>query len=291
MGDCHPATCYLLPNSNFQHPISNSRLKLPTPMDEHKQAIQAQFGATAAAYVASPSHANGDDLRQIATLAAALPRREMALDVATGGGHTARILAPHFVLVVASDLTGPMLRAAGEALAGWGAANVALLQSDAEALACADGSFDLVTCRIAPHHFPDPARFVREVARVLRPGGRFILEDSCAPEDAACAAWLDKIERTRDATHGRTLSARAWGDLVAAAGLTQRGQTIYPRRHLLDAWLDRAQTPAERRAAIHAAAAAASPAIRAALAIEIDEEGRVLGFTDEKVLLWADRVA
>src|ERR1700736_2247621 len=78
---------------------------------DHKERIQAQFGASAQGYVDSVTHASGDDLEQIVAWAEGGPDRT-ALDVATGGGHTALAIAPLFGSVGASDLTEAMLRSA-----------------------------------------------------------------------------------------------------------------------------------------------------------------------------------
>ena len=58
-----------------------------------------------------------------------------------------------------------------------GAANVTFQVADAEALPFPDADFEIVTTRIAPHHFPNPQQYVREVARVLKPSGLFMLDD------------------------------------------------------------------------------------------------------------------
>src|SRR5262249_17482018 len=146
-------------------------------------------GAAADAYVASATHVGGDDLDQLVAWAEGGPEK-IALDVATGAGHTALALAPHYGRVVASDLTDRMLETAAAFLGAQGARNVEFRRADAEDLPFADASFDLVSCRIAPHHFDDVAKFVGEAARVLRPGGIFLLEDSVAPPDPEAADFL-----------------------------------------------------------------------------------------------------
>src|SRR6266545_7095190 len=144
--------------------------------DSIKRLVQDQFGATAQSYVTSQSHAHGDDLQRMIELAR--PRGdERMLDIATGGGHTALAFAPHVREVVASDLTPRMLAAAEAFIRGQGVTNVLFEPADAEELPFADASFDIVTARIAPHHFPNPRRFVHQAVRVLRPGGLFLLDD------------------------------------------------------------------------------------------------------------------
>ena len=257
-------------------------------MTDHRRRVQDQFGAAAAGYVASRGHAEGADLAQLAAWAGEEggPGRR-ALDVATGGGHTALALAPRYGLVVASDLTPRMLAEAAAAIRGRAAGNVAYAGAAAEQLPFRDAAFDLVTCRIAPHHFGDVARFVGEVARVLRPGGTFLLEDSLAPEDPALDDWLNRAEALRDPTHVRSLSARRWRDLLEGAGLTVEAEAIFPKTHPFADWLARARVPDERRAALAAAFRDAPPAARARFAIIIGADGGVASYTDEKILLKA----
>src|SRR5437879_4560489 len=180
--------------------------------------VQAQFGAAAEAYVACPGFATGDDLAQLVAWGRARrPRR--VLDVATGGGHTALAFTRVAGHVTACDLTEPMLAAARGLVRDRGAA-AAFVAGDAVTLPFRDGAFDVVTCRIAPHHFPDVAGAVREVRRVLRPGGSFLVQDILGHDDAEAAAFITEVERRRDPTHIRAYRAVEWKAFLRAAGLT-----------------------------------------------------------------------
>ncbi len=143
--------------------------------------VQQKFGAAAADYAASAVHAKGASLARLVELVAPQPDWRV-LDVATGAGHTAIALAPHVAHVVASDITDEMLAQAGKMAADKGLANLETARADAGALPFADQSFDLVTCRLAAHHFPDPAAFVGEAWRVLKPGGTLALVDNIRPD-------------------------------------------------------------------------------------------------------------
>ena len=62
----------------------------------------------------------------------------------------------------------------------------------------AAASLDLITCRVAAHHFGDFAAALDEARRALRPGGSLVMADSIAPEDDAVADWMNDIEFRRD---------------------------------------------------------------------------------------------
>lgn len=253
---------------------------------DHKARVREQFGNSAEAYVTSETHAGGDDLARLVEWAEGGPER-VALDVATGGGHTALALAPLFARVVASDLTPRMLESAAEHARQVGAQNVEFHTADAESLPFPNDSFDLVSCRIAPHHFADVGRFVAEVARVLRPGGVFLLEDSVAPEDSAASDFLNRIEKLRDETHVRTLSESEWREQIQGAGLNLEQAARFLKPHPLRAWLERARTSDAHRKELTRALGTASLTTRDALKIESDADGNVLSFSDEKLLMKA----
>src|SRR5688572_28733626 len=196
----------------------------PDVVSEQTRRVQEQFGAIAAAYVTSPGHAAGEDLDRLVAWGRALaPAR--VLDVATGGGHTALALAGVARHVTAYDVTEPMLRAARGLLRERGAA-AALVAGDVEALPFQDGAFDLVTCRIAAHHFASVPAAVREVRRVLRPGGSFLLQDILGHDDAEAAAFVTEVERRRDPSHVRAYRAAEWKAFLRASGLTTMDSAI-----------------------------------------------------------------
>ena len=120
-----------------------------------------------------------------------------------------------------------------------GATNVETKWADAHALPFPDATFDIVTCRIAPHHFDDLDASLVEVARVLKPGGRYVLEDSVAPDDADAARFLHEVEVARDSTHLRTLTAVQWVTALERAGLTVEHSEFFRKRRGFESWLTR----------------------------------------------------
>ncbi len=222
-------------------------LNKPEPIAK-KQAAQDRFGRYAAGYVTSETHAAGADLDLLVEMAEPQSAWVM-LDIATGGGHTALKFAPLVKRVVATDLTPQMLAKAQEFIASQGVRNIEFKPADAENLPFEAKTFDLVTCRIAPHHFPDVPQFIRESCRVLQPGGILLVQDHVLPEDAESARYIDNFERLRDPSHNRAYSQAEWIGLFEAAGLSVTRSAEVIKRHILLDWAKRqgcaAQTIAE----------------------------------------------
>src|SRR5262245_14047887 len=240
-----------------------------------KNLVQAQFGAAAQNYVTSAVHARGDDLQRLVELAQ-LRGDERALDIATGGGHTALAFAPHVREVVATDLTPDMLATAERFIRGQGATNVRFERADAEELPFPDASFDVVTTRIAPHHFPHPKRYVEQVARVLRPGGRFLLDDNMPPEDAELDAFMNRFDQWRDPSHVRAYPVSTWRAWIEGAGLAVEHVEPLTRKHIgsFDEWTARIRMPEAERAALEAWLIAAPERCREAFDVVV-EDGHV----------------
>lgn len=206
------------------------------------RGVRDQFGPSAQAYVTSERHARGPDLARLVELAA--PRGdEVFLDIATGAGHTLRAFSPRVGFPLGLDATEEMLHAAREIVAD---PRARFIQADVAMLPFRDASIDLVACRVAAHHFADVRRAFAEIARVLRPGGSFLLVENHAPDDPTLDAFLNTLERTRDATHVREHRLAEWQALVRGAGLSCEIADRYETRIEVGEWLARSRTPPDR---------------------------------------------
>jgi ubiquinone/menaquinone biosynthesis C-methylase UbiE len=209
--------------------------------------VRSQFGAAAQSYVTSTSHAKGDDLQRLLQLAAPAGTERM-LDVATGGGHTALAFAPLVAVVTAIDLTPKMLDAASKFVAERGATNISFAVADAENMPFGDATFELVTARIAPHHFADPKAFIRESARVLVPGGLFLLDDNMAPEDDELDAFMNRFEQWRDPSHVRAYRPSEWRAWMQESGLRVIAEDpLSFKRYGFAEWTERMHMPPSNR--------------------------------------------
>lgn len=196
--------------------------------EQTKATVRREFGANAAAYVTSATHARGASLERLLALINPQPDW-MVLDIATGAGHTAFLFAPHVRQVWATDITPEMLDQVRQHAPARGFSNLVIELADAEKLPYADSAFDLVTCRIAPHHFDAPGMFVREAQRVLKPGGQLAVVDNIVP-DGIAGDYVNAFEKLRDPSHVRCLSIEAWQALFAQHNLVvEHAETLYKR--------------------------------------------------------------
>ena len=198
------------------------------------KSVQAQFGPNAAKYATSTVHAKGASLVRLVELVR--PQNDCTmLDIATAAGHTAFVFAPHVAHVLATDVTPEMLDVAAKLAGEKGIANVDFELADAHALPFEDARFDLVTCRIAPHHFPDVAAFIAETSRVLKPGGLLAVVDNVVPAGEA-GAYVNAFEKLRDPSHGRCLTLDEWQAAFDAAGFTAIATETAPKRMTFAPW-------------------------------------------------------
>lgn len=172
------------------------------------------WSGRAEAYRGAADQREGDDLELLVSWA----EGRTALDVATGGGHTANRLRQKGFEVVTLD-PAPGMKAD--------------VIARAEEIPFADSSFDVVACRIAPHHFDDVRAAVSELARVSR--DLVLIEDTLYVDER-----VEEAERLRDPTHVRSYSEEEWRELLEEAGLRVEAVAVVEKRRPVDRWLARA---------------------------------------------------
>lgn len=195
----------------------------------------------AEAFRESPTHREGPDLDLLVEWCEPGPGVKV-LDVATGGGHVARRLREEGCTVVTVD-PAPGMKAD--------------VVAPADHLPFEDGSFDVVTCRIAPHHFPDIRAAVQEMARV---SNRLLV----VGDNVYRGEEVEEAERLRDPTHVRCYSEDEWKDFVTEAGFEAEQVEHFDRRQSFAAWLERVETTPD-----------AAARIRQLLGGDVDDEGMV----------------
>jgi ubiquinone/menaquinone biosynthesis C-methylase UbiE/glutathione S-transferase len=246
-------------------------------LDDIQLASHDQFSERADQYGKSHILADVSDVEKAVTELKMRPGSK-ALDVATGNGHTAIYLATHGFSVTACDLSAAMLKETARLAAEKGV-SIDLHEHAAEQLPYADGTFHLVTCRVAAHHFSSPESFIRETSRVLKTYGYLVLIDGTVPDDQVDAyEWMNTVERLRDPSHARFITPNVWRKWCVEAGLTvTRCQVEAFKQPDLTWYFNVANTPPENRKKVLEMLAKAPSSVRELFKIG-QEDGKIVWY-------------
>lgn len=249
-------------------------------MRTHEQTVQGQFDPRAHAYAQSAVHSAGPDLDRARSLVAGTVGGQ-ALDIGCGGGHLSLALAPHVGRMVALDPSPGMLAAVSQAAAARGLSQIDTHPGKAESLPFPDAAFSLVCTRYSAHHWTRLAAAIREMGRVLAPGGHALVIDTLGHEDPLVDTFLQSIELLRDPSHVRNRSTTEWRALLRSAQMIELEHADWPTRLEFASWVARMETPADRVAVIRSLQEGAPREVREALQIEPDGS-----FTIRTGLFW-----
>jgi ubiquinone/menaquinone biosynthesis C-methylase UbiE len=237
-----------------------------------QQAVVAQqFGNTASAYLTSSVHAQGADLAALRDIAAALDKAPVVLDLGCGAGHASFAVAPAAASVAAFDLSAQMLDVVAGAARERGLDNIATRQGDVGQLPFEDASFCMVVTRFSAHHWLDVPAALREVKRVLKPRGLFVIIDITAPESPLHDTTLQAVELLRDGSHVRDYRPSEWNAMLRDAGFRCERAGDWKLEMKFDEWTARMRTPAERVTAIRSLLASAPEETRHYFAVQADD--------------------
>ncbi|PTY04458.1 hypothetical protein DB346_03210 [Verrucomicrobia bacterium LW23] len=218
----------------------------PKPLDELHRAASADHAHGEAGEAAQFLADTSDIMSALAPLK--MRTGVKALDVACGTGNTAVYVAKQGLLVTACDISQEMLDETKKFAAHEGV-KLELQKHGADQMPYADGSFHLVTCRMAPRYFQNPQHFVMEAARVLRMYGYLIVIDASVMDDHPEAeAWMQEVEALRDPHHQRFIKPRTWEKWAAECNLrTVKSEMASIKMPDLNAYMNAANTPRENR--------------------------------------------
>lgn len=239
-----------------------------------KQSARDRFGRRSDAYSKSGILSNKDHLNLIIDLASP-EESDSVLDIATGNGFLAFEFAEKVSRVIGCDMTEDMLDIAESIRKERKLDNVAFEVMDAESLRFEDGSFDIVSCRFAFHHFTNPKKVISEMVRVCRNGGKIVLVDGLSSEDPVKSEYHNRIEQIRDPSHVRLYSRSELIGMLQDAGLRVTHAREWDADFYFDEWIAIAD-PGEEIA----------EQVRSMMinSIEDDKTGLNVRFKDDKML-------
>jgi ubiquinone/menaquinone biosynthesis C-methylase UbiE len=255
-------------------------------MSDSKRVIRDRFGSSAANYTASQIHAQGEDLGWLID-AHALRGDEWVLDVGTGTGNAAFAFSSYVGMVEGIDITPAMLAQAEMTAEERKLTNVHFSVGDVEDIPRDDNTYDIVVSRWCAHHYGNIRLAVSEIARVLKPGGVFLLIDSIVPHNARLDTFVNTLEMLRDNGHVRNYSIHEWLEFTEIVGM--HGEVLYEWLLRLDgdSWVERIKTPPVHIATIKALLADADSETRAAINITDESHPAGWGFDLPSMLMKA----
>jgi ubiquinone/menaquinone biosynthesis C-methylase UbiE len=181
--------------------------------------------------------------REILPLLAGVKPFHRVLDIACGPGFVALEFAKHARKVVGVDLTAEMLKKARALAQQESLQNVAFRRADVNHLPFSDATFDLVVTRASFHHFPEPERVLKEMARVIKPNGRILISDNTSKNDPEKSRLQNLIEKLRDPSHVEMLPLRKWRELFKNVSLRVVKEKRLVQRRSAEDWMALTQTP------------------------------------------------
>ncbi|MBU4221808.1 MAG: methyltransferase domain-containing protein [Euryarchaeota archaeon] len=247
-----------------------------------KESAKIQFGKQAEAYAKGNIFVDVVHLSEVVKRSG-VEKNHRVLDIATGAGFLALEFAKSAETVLGCDLTLNMILKAREKEKTSGLENTGFLLSDVESLPFPDESFDIVSCRFAFHHFPNPEKALLEMIRVCR--DRLVLVDGVSSEDMEKSIFHNSIEKMRDPSHVRINALSEIEEMFNEAGADITDITHWEISQDFEEWMRRAGTDEKQQKIIEDLMLQSQDGDRTGL--QVTQEKGKIGFTYDTIILTA----
>lgn len=201
----------------------------------NQKEIKESFANQATQFSQNPILNNDEHLNVIVNMCS-IAEEDWVLDLGCGTGLLTQVIEEKTKRVVGLDLTREMLDEA-QLQSKKKDKSVLYILGDAEKLPFLDGQFDCVMTRLTIHHFPQPIKIVKELARVLKPNGRMIISDIISDRDPEKQKNHNKVEQLRDPSHVKFLNEEEILEVIQEAGLVIDGIKKWDTKRELDEWM------------------------------------------------------
>jgi ubiquinone/menaquinone biosynthesis C-methylase UbiE len=281
----HNSTAHLDALTAPRQPATIAPSTVPWANGQNAAAIVKHYQRVAAAGFAATIGER--ELRELVRFAN--PRGiEQVLDVATGSGAVALAFAPHVESVLGIDLSPAMLERAETERAARGINNVRFSLGQIGVAPLPENSFDIITTHDLLHYVADLPALFALFARLLRPGGRVVLDELVGSDDPVKRATLDAIMSRRDPGIVEVLGAAEVEGSLRASGLRIARSERYALPRDLDEWLSRTGADEGTRGAVWGMVEAGLDADAAGLNARRGRDGGI-AFTETRLRILAER--
>lgn len=202
---------------------------MTTSDPQHQELIKNQFAHAAEVFAERSS--GRFDVLNVVDFSQVQPGQSV-IEVGGGTGNFVSLFSTVAGWTAAFDLTHEMLLVARKKYP-----QVAVVVADGMRLPVVSRSIDLVTTAQALHHIHQPVEVLKELRRVVTPGGRVLVVDSVATESIEEAIAMNELDLIRDPSHAAFRSPSTMRVLVQAAGLAIVDEHLSVGQQRLSEWM------------------------------------------------------
>lgn len=221
-------------------------------MDEHIKRIREEFTKQADNFNEYQKNFSKEEYNKFVVENMQLKGNENVLEVAAGTCAFGRSVAPYVANIVELDATEAMLTIGEQEGKRIGIKNATYQIGLAEKLPFEDENFDIVMSRLAFHHFEDVDIVFKEMNRVLKKGGKLVILDMEAREEAL-RKTADYYETLRDQSHVKCISQKEFEILADQNGFIIEYSKINFIPIKLTSWMELTNVPEDKKIVISSA--------------------------------------